>query len=143
MTVFTASGVVPGSELARIPSYMYYLHIVLLHPQAVVQQHFQNLRKHLDSVRLAMFSSILFLSLFRQLYNSSADAVGSFDPGTGVAFMTNFNCRGNETSLLQCSYDKREITDCQSDATVVCKGESEIQQQSKKLTGSCWDILLM
>lgn len=60
--------------------------------------------------------------LCRQLYNSSADAVGSFDPGTGVAFMTNFNCRGNETSLLQCSYDKREITDCQSDATVVCKG---------------------
>ncbi|XP_041483702.1 scavenger receptor cysteine-rich domain superfamily protein-like isoform X1 [Lytechinus variegatus] len=60
--------------------------------------------------------------LCRQLYNSTADGVGSFAPGTGVAFMTNFQCRGNETSLTQCTHEEREINDCQADATVICKG---------------------
>ncbi|XP_071478092.1 scavenger receptor cysteine-rich domain superfamily protein-like [Diadema antillarum] len=59
--------------------------------------------------------------LCRQLYNSTAEALGSFQAGTGVGFMTNLGCTGTETMLQNCSYTPIE-RDCETDATVICRG---------------------
>lgn len=60
--------------------------------------------------------------LCRQLYNSTAEQIGSFQSGTGLAFMTNFQCNGSEGSLLECPFEEREISGCTADATVICRG---------------------
>ena len=66
------------------------------------------------------------------LYNdagATAKTRGYFGPGEGPVFMTYVNCRGTESTILECSYSTiRETLSCglESDAGVQCLGKGDI-----------------